>query len=478
MQRRRGSFLLGAGVVLATAMAFAGGARLRQGSTPTRVSTLQTATGRIQVAENGHTVTPGTGGAQDFGGTFETVYALVKDQYYDTLPTDTKMAQGSVKLMLAALEDPNSYYLDPDQRKLLESEARGRFAGIGAALSIQSSKTAGYTDYKIVVVAPLPGSPAEKAGLKPGDVITHIDGRWVLGYDPLISFAKVAQQFQNREVDDKAYEKARVTARDRIAGGIRLHAAEMLLRGDMTLAKNIATKEKYTLTLQRKGQATPIKAEVAPGVTAPPVVESKLLDGKEGKAGYIKVPYLTAESSEAVAKALASLPQDGTATGLVLDLRGTPGGSFEAMQQIAGLLVGRGVVVQEVGQGGRKSAVLANESAKVKGPLTVLVDGGTASTAEALASCLSERGGATLVGEKTFGESLVQGMYLMQDGSAFTLATGKLVSGKGVAWAGVGLNPQVAVAAGTPETEVLARAVATLKNRPQIAGTPASGGKG
>jgi carboxyl-terminal processing protease len=147
------------------------------------------------------------------------------------------------------------------------------------------------------------------------------------------------------------------------------------------------------------------------------------------------------------------------------------------MQQIAGLLSGRGVVAQEVGQGGKKSSLLASEAARVKGPLTVLVDGGTASTAEALASCLSERGGATLVGEKTFGDALVQGMYLLQDGSAFTLITGKLVSGKGVAWSGIGLNPQIAVASGTPESEVLARAVASLKNRPQIAGTSPTGAK-
>ena len=137
-----------------------------------------------------------------------------------------------------------------------------------------------YTDYKITVVAPLPGSPAEKAGLKPGDIITHVDGKWVLGYDPLLSFVKVAQQFQNREVDEKVYEKARTSARDRIAGGIRLHAAEMLLRGDKLLAKTIAAKESYSVTIQRKGQSAPLKVEITPLTTTAPQVASKALAGK------------------------------------------------------------------------------------------------------------------------------------------------------------------------------------------------------
>ena len=475
MQRRRGSFLFGAGVVLATGVAFAGGVRLRQGNQAPRTTSLEAALGRAhaQVAENGHAVTPRGGEAQDLGGTFETVYALVREQYYDKLPTETKMSQSSVKLMLAALEDPNSYYLEPEQRSLFEAEAQGRFSGIGAALSLQSTKTNGYTDYKITVVAPLPGSPAEKAGLRPGDIITHVDGKWVLGYDPLLSFAKVAQQFQNREVDEKVYEKARTTARDRITGGIRLHAAEMLLRGDKLLAKTIAAKDSYSLTVQRKGQSAPIKVEITPGTTTAPQVASKSITGK---ATYLKLPYLSQGSDEAVATVLKALPAD--SAGLVLDLRGNPGGSFEAMQRVASLLAGRGIVAQEVGQAGKKNNLLAADAAVFKGPLTVLVDGGTASTAEALAACLSERGGATLVGEKTFGDALVQGMYLMQDGSAFTLITGKLISSKGVAWSGVGLSPQVAVAAGTPEPELLARAVATLKSRPQVAATATSGGKG
>lgn len=464
-RRRSSSLLFGSVLVLATGVAFAGGARLRQGRQTVAREALKPAVGRAQVAENGHAIAPSEPRAQDFGGTFETVYALVKDQYYDALPSDSKMARGSVKQMIAALEDPNSYFLEPEQRKLVESEIKGVFSGIGAPLSIQSSKKEGYTDYKLVVVAALAGSPAEKAGLKSGDVITHIDGKWILGYDPMLSFVKVVQRFQNREADEKEYEKARISTRDRLAGGIRLHAAEMILRGDTSMSKVLPKKEKHSLTVLRASSATPIKVDIAFATTTVTDVSSKVL---ENKAMYLKIPYLKVGVDTEVAKALESFPSD--CSGLVIDLRGTSGGSFEAMQRIAGLLAGRGPVALEVGANGKRATIMTAEEARVKVPLTVLVDQGTASTAEALAACLNERVGAPLIGEKTFGDALVQGMYLLEDGSGFTLTAGKLLSSKGIAWAGIGLRPQVALAKGTPENEVLSRALATLKGRPQIAG--------
>lgn len=464
-RRRSSSLVFGSLLVLSTGLAFAGGARLRQGNQQAARAALKPGIGNAQVAENGHAIAPSEPRAQDFGGTFETVYALVKDQYYDKLPTDSKMARGSVKQMVAALEDPNSSFLEPEQRALLENEVKGVFSGIGAVLSIQGTKKDGYTEYKIVVVSPLPGSPAEKAGLKPGDLITHVDGKWVLGYDPMLSFIKVVQKFQNREVDDKAYEKARVATRDKITGGIRLRVAELVLRGDTSVRKAIATKDKVSLTISRKGALTPIKTDVTFGKTEVPAPTSKPLDGK---LTYIKIPYLSQTSDQEVDKILSALPADNA--GIVLDLRGTSGGSFEAMQRIAGLLAGQGTVAIEVAAGGRRASLLTSEGAKVKGPVTVLVNQGTSSTAEALASCLNERLGAPLVGEKTFGDALVQGMYLLEDGSGFTLTAGRLLSSKGIAWAGTGLSPQVALTAGTPESEVLARAVAALKARPQIAG--------
>lgn len=471
-KQRSKSLVLSAALVAATGVVFAGGARLRnaraQSATP-----LQPV-GRSMVA-TGEKATPLTSesgrSAQGFGGTFETIYALVQDQYCDKLPTESKLARGVVRQMIAVLEDPNSYYLEPEQRKLLEDEGKGKLSGLGAALTIVGTKKDGYTDYKIVVVAPLPGSAAEKAGLKPGDVITHVDGKWILGYNPLLQYSKILERFKNRDADEDEVEKARLATRDRITGGILLHQAQMLLRGDTILAKTIAAKPKYAIKLQRPGVTTPISAEITPSVTTPPTVAFKTVTGE---AGYLKVPFFSEETPTAVEKALDSLPKAGP--GLVLDLRGNPGGSFDAVQKIAGLLAGKGTIAIEVGAKGKKTPLLSSDAPKYKGRITVLVDRGTASTAEALASYLQDRGVGSLVGQRTFGDGQVQALFPLEDGSGFTLSIGKLTTSKGIAWNGIGLAPQLALAPGTPEDQVIARAVAALTTAPKVAQTPATKG--
>ena len=100
--------------------------------------------------------------------TLDTVYALVKEHYVDELPTDRVLTGGAVRALLQSLGDPNCQYLEPAQRALLENEAKGIFGGIGAALAVRAQKQNGYTEYKLVVVAPLPRFPRRSGGLKNG----------------------------------------------------------------------------------------------------------------------------------------------------------------------------------------------------------------------------------------------------------------------------------------------------------------------
>jgi carboxyl-terminal processing protease len=381
------------------------------------------------------------------------------------------MSHGAIQAMISSLNDPNCYFLEPEQFALLDAEGAGRFSGIGSSLYVRSLKRNGYTDYKIVIVAPLPGSPAEKAGLKPGDVITHVDGKWVLGYDPFLKANKLAERIQahDTDADEEALRKEVDAARRKAQGGIGLLPAQMVLRGDRkTIAQLKLPADKRTVTVERPGAAQPITVTLDPATIVAPALSSRTLsDG----IGYVKIPIFTEKTTEEFRTALASLPED---RGLILDLRGNPGGLLDAAMNVEALLSDSGTFGYEVVAGGKQTPLKAATTATA-GParkVIVLVNRGTASVAEAVAASLVDQGVATIVGGQTFGDASVQMAYSLPDGSAFVLSTGKMVGPRRTDWSTTGLMPKVAMAQETPDDQVISKAADLLRKGSQMATAP------
>lgn len=386
-----------------------------------------------------NTATAVPGDKADVEKTLPAVYQLVEQYYVDDLPPIGTLSRATGRAMLAALGDPNCYYVTANQRRLLENEATGHFAGIGAVLTVQPTRRDGYTDYKIVVF-PLPGSPAEKAGLRAGDVITHIDRRFVMGFDPALKVNKLA-------VAPKG-ELAR--------SGIRLATAQMLLRGDEeTIATFAPSASGFNVTVQRPRATAPLTLRIPLGDTEAPVPAARSL---AQNTVYLRVPLFTRETPAQVQNALQGVSPSAR---LVLDLRQNAGGESEAATQTLERIAPG---VRLAGQKASAQGGMSSHSTLAR-PVAVLLDEGTGGAAEAVAVSLAQRGAAT-VGSRTSGNPVLQTAFALSDGTGFVLATGRVPLPHRADGTTAGLTPSVPVLSNASDAQVLARAVAALNVSP------------
>jgi carboxyl-terminal processing protease len=413
--------------------------------------------------------------------TFDTVYSLLKDHYVDDLPADRVLSDGAVRSMLAQLNDPEAAFLEPDELAIFDHEAKGEYGGIGAALQIRPFQTNGYTSHRVVVVSPVAGSPALKAGLRPRDVITHIDGKWILGGDPFQKVNRMVQQLQaqDEDTDTPDVQRAAADARRRARSGIGLFRALMLLRGDSVIARQYGVSgTALRLTVERPGAPAPLTITVAMASTRQPGVSVRALSPA---ITLIAVPAFTETTSRDIARELAALPTD---MGVVLDLRGNAGGvgggdsALREAQRVGALLSATpdaaATFAIELLSGGRRAilkTVTVPGSPLPPHRLIALVNSGTAGAAEALAAQLSEAGRATLLGTATFGAPQIDNVYSLPDGAGFLLASGRLESSRGVDWGRAGLTPKVFVAQNATDAQILGKAVAYLAVHPHVAKT-------
>ena len=376
---------------------------------------------------------------------YDRVFRLVRDEYVEPVPTD-KMTHGSLEAMLAALDDPRSQFLRPEQREQFARALNGEIQGIGAVLTVVKRKTtlrvgdetAPLEQNLLQVVAVAPNSPAEKAGLRQGDFIDATDGQWILSEDPFAEIAQLQRMHSPREQIRQASERAR----KRLENSISLSEAIRRLSQTPSDAKDA---KPLKLTVKRAGQT--LELEVARTTTRVRPLEYRML---QGRWGYLRPNLLNAAASREFANALRTLKQGG-ARGLVIDLRGVAVGQQEPALQMLSLLATKQQVAQiEFRDGARykmRPLRLPKPPQPANLPVAVLVDRGTYNVAELTALAIRQTANARIIGMPTFGDASQTNLYQLKDGSGFTLTVGRYVGLDGAKFHQKGIQPDVRVAA-------------------------------
>jgi len=321
---------------------------------------------------------------------FARVLSYVESNYVEEVD-ERKLVYGAVKGMMRTL-DPHSDFMTPEEFADMRADTDGEFGGVGIEINDDGGV--------IVVVEPIAGSPAAKAGLLPGDRIIAIDGNPTKGRP----------------------------------GG----ETSSRLRG------RPGTPVK--LTVERKGWDGPHVLGLTRELIHVQAVEAKLL---EPGIGYLRIKQFQERTDEEVMAALTTLKADsgGTLTGLVLDLRGNPGGLLDQAVKVSDLFLDGGVIVSTVGRSGKK---LEEEVAREAGtwdnfPMVALVNGGSASASEIVAGALQDHGRALLIGTQTFGKGSVQSVYELADGSGLKLTVARYYTPSGRSIQEKGITPDVVV---------------------------------
>ena len=336
---------------------------------------------------------------------FWDTYQAIEDRYAGGDVNEQAIIRGAIKGMVEALEDPYSAYLTPEEYQSGLQDLSGQFEGIGAEIGTRSASGATSDcatlgpECILIVVAPLEGSPAKKAGLLAGDAILAVDGS---GLDGLT-------------VDG---------ARDRVRG------------------KKGTT---VTLTIQR-GTGSPFEVPIVRDVIVQREVITK--DLADGDVGYIQVTGFSDNSANQFHDALKT-DIDAGKKKIILDLRGNPGGYVTAARQIASEFIGSGPIFWEEDAAGKQVETDATSGGLATGSnveLVVLVDRGSASASEIVAGALQDRHRATLVGETTFGKGTVQQWIELQGNGALKLTIAKWLTPDKRWIHHVGIVPDVTVA--------------------------------
>ena len=308
---------------------------------------------------------------------------VVRSRYIEEVPAETLM-NGAIRGLVNSLNDPYSIYMDAKMYKEFRLETEGSFSGVGIVISVK--------DKQLTVVAPIEGTPGEKAGIRSGDQIVKIDGK---------------------DTKDLALDEA--------VGKIRgKEGTEVVL----TLRRGDAIQD-YRLTRAN------IQIKTVAGRMLPEQI------------AYIRLSMFNEQTAGDFNKQFEELEAQGMKA-LILDLRDNPGGLLDSSVRVANKLVPKGPVVSVVTRDGQTETHSSNLPA-VKYPLAVLVNGGSASASEIVAGAVQDTAAGTLIGTKTFGKGSVQSIVRLSSDTAIKLTIAKYATPKMRFINGIGITPDLVV---------------------------------
>lgn len=297
---------------------------------------------------------------------------LVRQNALEKPLKDREATYSAIRTMLQSLDDPFTRFLSPEEYRSLKVNTSGELSGVGLQISLDSETGA------LEVVAPIAGSPADKAGIQSRDRILEIDGT-------LTSQLSL----------DEAASRMRGTAGTTVTLKIQGRAGEIK---SIPLVRDTITLNAVYAVLDKQPDGVPV--------------------------GYIRLTQFSANAPAELADAITKLEDEG-ADAYILDLRNNPGGLLQAGIDIASLWLDRGTIVYTVNRQGMMGSFEADGFALTQDPLVVLVNQGSASASEILAGALQDRGRAKLVGERTFGKGLIQSLFDLFDGSGLAVTVAK-----------------------------------------------------
>lgn len=315
------------------------------------------------------------------------VWALLQERHIDAAAIDPQAAaDGAIRGMMDSIDDPHAGYLDSDQYSMMRQDIQGHFEGIGAQVGVRNGL--------ITIIAPIPDTPADEAGILARDVILEIDGE--------------------------------------STQGLELFEVINRIRGEK------GTTVRLLVRRERTGETELL--EIERGVIP---LESVRLTMLVGRIGHLRITSFSGTSKEELETALARFERS-QGLGLVVDIRNNPGGLVSSVVEVTSQFVDEGLVLYQLdGKGHRRDWNAESGGSALDVPMVVLMNNGSASASEVFAGAIMHHGRAETIGETTFGKGSVNNLWPLFDGSAVNFTIGRWYTPSGQLIEGQGITPDI-----------------------------------